>query len=94
MDGFDICTVLCDGCEMQTGTSRNLIVRTKFERYVKTEILDFINFVNCQAEEGLMRAHGSIPCGFVPSIRKMQEDCSCMRICGTGGLVGSVSSRR
>ena len=43
-----ICTVPCDGCEMQTGTSRNLIVRTnwEFERYVNNEILEFIFFVN------------------------------------------------
>ena len=52
-------------CEMQTGTSRNLIVRTSWEleRYVNIEILKFIYIVNCQAEEGLVRAHASIPCG-------------------------------
>ena len=52
---------------MQTGTSRNLIVRTnrEFEKYMNIEILEFIyvHIVNCQAEEGLVRAHGSIPCG-------------------------------
>ena len=64
MDGFDICTVLCCGCEMQTDTSRNLIVRTnlEFERHVNIEILEFIYVVNCQAEEGFVRARGSIPC--------------------------------
>ena len=71
MDGFDICIVLCDGCEMQTGTSRNLTVRTnwEFERYVNIEILEFIYIVNCQAEEGIVRAHGSIPCGCVKESR-------------------------
>ena len=71
MDRFDICIVLCDGCEIQTGTSRNLIVRKKWvlERYVNIEILEVIYIVNCQAEKGLMRAHGSIPCGCVKGSR-------------------------
>ena len=33
------------------------------------EILEFIYIVNCQAEEGLVRAHGSIPCGCVKGSR-------------------------
>ena len=71
VDGFDICTVLCDGCEMQTGTSRNLTVRTnwEFEIYVNIEILEVIYIVTCQTEEGLVRAHGSIPCGCVKDQR-------------------------
>ena len=36
MDGFDICTVLCCGCEVdRTDTSRNLIVRTSWEFEVR-----------------------------------------------------------
>ena len=63
MDGFDICTVQCCGCEMQTGTSRNLIVRAswEFERYANVEILEliYVHIVICQTEEGLMRIMNS-----------------------------------
>ena len=59
MDGFDICVVLCCGCEVRTGTSRDSIARKnqEFERYAKIEILEFIHVCieNCQAEECPMR---------------------------------------
>ena len=63
MDGFDICVVLCCGCEVRTGTSRNSIARTnqEFERYANVEILEFIHvyIVNCQTEGGPMRVMNS-----------------------------------
>ena len=59
MDGFDICVVLCCGCEVRTGTSRNSIARTnqEFVRYANVGILEFIHvyFTNCQTEKGPMR---------------------------------------
>ena len=59
MDGFDICFVLCCGCEVRIGTSRNSIARKnqEFERYANIEILEFIHvcIATCQAEEGPMR---------------------------------------
>ena len=41
MDGFDICVVLCCGCEVRIGTSRNSIAQTnqEFERHANVEIL-------------------------------------------------------
>ena len=63
MDGFNMCIVLCCRCEMQTDTSRNLIVRTswEFERYANVEILELFHvyIVICQTEEGLMRIMNS-----------------------------------
>ena len=57
-DGFDICTVLCCGIEMQTDTSRNLIGRTSWELegYAYVEIRELIDvyIVICQTEEGLV----------------------------------------
>ena len=54
MDGFDICVVLCCGCEVRTGTSRNSVVRTnqEFERFANVEILEFIHvyIMICQTE--------------------------------------------
>ena len=59
MDGFDFCVILCCGCEVRTGTSRNSIALTsqELERYANIEILEFIHVCieNCQAEEGPMR---------------------------------------
>ena len=54
MDGFDICVVLCCGCKVRVGTSRNSIARTnqEFERYANVEN---VCIANCQAEEGPMR---------------------------------------
>ena len=63
MDGFDICVVLCCGCEVRTGTSRHSIARTnqEFERYANVEILELIHvyIANCQTEEGPMRVMNS-----------------------------------
>ena len=60
-DGFDICRVLCYGCEVRTGAPRNSIGRTswEFERYANVEILEFVNAVICQTEEDLMKVHDS-----------------------------------
>ena len=58
MDGFDICVVLCCGCEVRIGTSRNSIARTnqEFERYANVEIkFIYVCIASCQAEEGPMR---------------------------------------
>ena len=63
MNGFDICVVLCCGCEVRTGTLRNSIARTnqEFERHANVEILEFIHvyIANCQTEEGPMRVMNS-----------------------------------
>ena len=54
MDGIDIYVVLCCGCEVRIGTSRNSVARTKqeFERYANVKILKFIHdyIANCQTE--------------------------------------------
>ena len=62
-DGFDICVVLCSGCEVRTGTSRNSIARTnqEFERYANVETLEFyhVYIANCQTEKVPMRVMNS-----------------------------------
>ena len=59
IDGFDICVVLCCGCNVRISTPRNSIARTnqEFERYANVEILEFIHvyITCCQTEEGPMR---------------------------------------
>ena len=61
MNGFHICVVLCCGCEVRTGTSRNSIARTnqEFERYANVEILEFMHvyIANCQTEGGSDEGH-------------------------------------
>ena len=61
LDGFDMCIVLCYGCEIRTDTPRNSIRRTSLEfgSYANVEILGFINvcIVTCQTEEGPMKGH-------------------------------------
>ena len=44
MDGFDICVVLCCGCEVRIGTSRNSIARTnqEFERCAKIMMINLM----------------------------------------------------
>ena len=48
MNGAAICVVLCCGCEVRMGTSRNSIARTnqEFERYADTRILEFFFFTS------------------------------------------------
>ena len=48
MDGFEICVVLCSGCEVRTGTSRNSIARTNQESDENHECAQVDDFPRCQ----------------------------------------------
>ena len=80
MDGFDICVVLCCGCEVRTGTSRNSIARTnqEFERYANVEILEFIHvyIANCQTGEDLTRVMNSHRLTIFSRASRLRWQCS------------------